>query len=131
MKMMSTDNFFGSVSQVHNVASGINSRINNSSTDQSTNIAVAGDVFGNLSAALQAGVSDAEQLATLLAAVEDMKRTRGGGGFAAAYQKFISPSTWRSLHRSSNHYRGCSWRAERARVRIRRLVELGLKAKGK
>jgi hypothetical protein len=90
MKMMSTDNFFGSVSQVHNVASGINSRINNSSTDQSTNIAVAGDVFGNLSAALQAGVSDAEQLATLLAAVEDMKRTRGGGGFAAAYQKFIS-----------------------------------------
>lgn len=82
--------FLGSSSHVHNTATGQNAKINNHSHDQSTNVAIGGDVFGGLKTALQAGVSDPQQLSQMLAAVDDMKQKQGGAGFAAAYQKFVA-----------------------------------------
>jgi hypothetical protein len=71
---------------------GPNARVNLQSTDNSTNIAVGGDLFGNLSAALRAKVGDEDKLQQLLSAVEEMKRTQSQSGFAAAYQKFVALS---------------------------------------
>lgn len=69
--------------------SGANARANIGSTDQSTNQIVLGDVFGDLKTAIEHGVSGEEQV-RLLAALEDMKSTRGGTGFAEAYQRFVT-----------------------------------------
>jgi hypothetical protein len=71
--------------------SGNNARVNVESRDQSTNVVIEGDVFGNLTAALKNGVKDEAQLGQLLAAVEEMRRTRDDkSSFASAYQKFVS-----------------------------------------
>jgi hypothetical protein len=70
--------------------SGANARVNIASQDHSTNIAVQGDVFGEIVAALQRSVTDKEELDGLLNAVADMKREQGRSGFAAAYQKFVA-----------------------------------------
>jgi hypothetical protein len=70
--------------------SGNNTRVNIASRDQSTNVVVEGDVFGDLAAALRSGVSDGEKLNQLLAAVDDMRREQNKPGFAIAYQKFVS-----------------------------------------
>lgn len=64
--------------------------VNIGSQDRSTNIAIQGDVFGDISAALQGVVKDADELHRLLSAVDEMKRQRGGAGFAAAYRSFVS-----------------------------------------
>jgi hypothetical protein len=69
---------------------GNNSRVNIASRDQSTNVVVEGDVFGNLIEALRRGVQDNHQLDKLLAAVEEMKGQKEKPGFAAAYKNFIS-----------------------------------------
>ncbi|WP_426037708.1 hypothetical protein [Brevundimonas sp. DC300-4] len=69
--------------------SGPNARANFGSTDNSTNQIVHGDVFGDLRAAIESGVSGDEK-APLLAAVADMKAKQGGSGFVDAYQKFIT-----------------------------------------
>ncbi|WP_092089357.1 hypothetical protein [Bradyrhizobium brasilense] len=82
--------FVGSSSHIHNVASGTNSRVNTSSTDNSTNINVSGDVFGDLTAALKSGVADQDRLAQLLTLVEEMQKSQKTPGFAATYQKFVS-----------------------------------------
>jgi hypothetical protein len=70
--------------------SGQNVRVNIGSHDQSTNIATQGDVFGDIAAALSGAVKNAEELNEILSVVDEMKRQRGGTGFAAAYQKFVS-----------------------------------------
>jgi hypothetical protein len=71
---------------------GNNSRVNIASTDQSTNVVVEGDVFGNLTAVLRKEVRDDADLDRLLAAVEEMRAKQKTPGFAAAYQKFVSIS---------------------------------------
>jgi hypothetical protein len=68
--------------------SGPNSRVNIGSQDHSINVA-ADNVFGEITAALKAGISDQNKLAELLATVEEMKRERGRSGFMQAYQKFV------------------------------------------
>jgi hypothetical protein len=70
--------------------SGNNTRVNIASRDQSTNLVVEGDVFGNLTAALRNGVQDGEKLSELLAAIDAMRREQNKPGFAVAYQKFVS-----------------------------------------
>jgi hypothetical protein len=69
---------------------GQNARVNIGSRDQSTNIATQGDVFGDIRAALQGAVKNADELQNLLAAVDGMKRQRGADGFGAAYRSFVS-----------------------------------------
>ena len=70
--------------------SGHNARVNIGSTDQSVNIAIEGDVFTEISAALDAHISDEKSKQELLAALEKMKNERSGSRFIAAYQNFIS-----------------------------------------
>jgi hypothetical protein len=70
--------------------SGLNARVNIGSRDHSTNIATRGDIFGDISAALQRVVTNAGELQRLLAAVDEMKRQSGGAGFAPAYRSFVS-----------------------------------------
>jgi hypothetical protein len=70
--------------------SGNNTRVNIASRDQSTNVVVKGDVFGNLETALRGGVQDAGKLNELLEAIEQMRREQRKPGFALAYQKFVS-----------------------------------------
>lgn len=69
--------------------SGSNARANVGSTDQSTNQIVQGDVFGDLKAVIESGVSGEEQV-KILAALDDMRSKRGGPGFADAYQRFVT-----------------------------------------
>jgi hypothetical protein len=52
-------------------------------------VIAADNVFGEISTALKAGISDSQKLIELLAAVEEMKRERGRSGFVQAYQKFV------------------------------------------
>lgn len=68
---------------------GANARVDIASRDQSTNI-VTGDIFGDLTAALKANVSDPDQLAKLIASIDDMRANQGQSGMSAAYQRFIS-----------------------------------------
>jgi hypothetical protein len=70
--------------------SGQNARVNIASHDHSTNIATQGDVFRDICAAFQDVVKNADELQRLLSAVDEMKRQRGGAGFAAAYRSFVS-----------------------------------------
>ena len=49
--------------------SGPNARVNLSSHDQSTNVAIEGDVFGNLTTKLRSEINDQEALEKLIAAV--------------------------------------------------------------
>jgi hypothetical protein len=53
--------------------SGNNSRVNIGSTDQSTNVVVEGDLFGNLTAVLRKEVREGPELDRLLTAVEEMR----------------------------------------------------------
>lgn len=69
---------------------GQNSRVNISSVDHSTNLAVGSDVFSQLQAQLDGNVSDRAELAKLTSLVEEMKRAQGKSGFASAFQKFVS-----------------------------------------
>lgn len=71
---------------------GHNSRVNIASVDRSTNVAVEGDVFGNLSAKLRKDLKNGPELARLLAAVEEMRAQKEKPGFAVAYQKFVAIS---------------------------------------
>lgn len=68
---------------------GANARVNIASQDQSTNIASAGDLFGDIVGALKSEIRDEKKLADLLLAVEAMKSQKGETGFVQAYQKFI------------------------------------------
>jgi hypothetical protein len=70
--------------------SGQNARVSIGSHDHSTNIATQGDVFGDISTALQGVVKNGDELRQLLSAVDEMKRQRGGAGFVAAYRSFVS-----------------------------------------
>jgi len=69
--------------------SGANARVNISSTDKSNNVAIAGDVFGDVAVALRSKIPDQGQLDQILAALSDLKAQRGQPSYAAAYQKFI------------------------------------------
>lgn len=70
--------------------SGLNARVNIGSHDQSSNVAVEGDIFGTLKAKLESEVTDREALKKLIAAVDEMQRQQGKSEFAGAYQKFVS-----------------------------------------
>lgn len=69
--------------------SGPNARVNVNSTDRSTNIVGDSAVFGDIRAAIIKGVPDEAARGGLIEAVDEMEATREGGGFVAAYQKFI------------------------------------------
>lgn len=74
----------------HINVSGQNARVNIGSADHSKNFAVGGDIFDSLKSAVQTSISDNAKVAELTAAIDEMKRQKGGPGFAVAYQKFIS-----------------------------------------
>jgi AbiTii len=69
---------------------GDNARINQNSTDNSTNTVVHGDFFGDLKARIRDGVQDPAKRDELVTAVEEMEGEKGKPGFAAAYAKFIA-----------------------------------------
>jgi hypothetical protein len=70
--------------------SGSNARVNIDSTDNSTNIVGDSAVFNDLRGAIRSGVGDDTERDKLISAVNDMDRQHGGGGFLAAYQKFMA-----------------------------------------
>ncbi|MHC2241326.1 hypothetical protein [Bradyrhizobium elkanii] len=70
--------------------SGNNARVNISSQDHSSNVVVQGDVFGDVTSALKAGVQDQEQLAHLLQGVNELRSAQGKSGYLTAYQKLIT-----------------------------------------
>lgn len=69
---------------------GQNPRVNIGSDDHSTNVATEGDVFGDITAALRGIVKNTDEFQRLVSAVDEMKRQRGGAGFADAYKSFVS-----------------------------------------
>lgn len=70
--------------------SGPNARVNVGSMDNSTNVVAEAAVFGDLAMAIRNGVADQAERDKLLSAVEAMKQAHSGGGFLAAYQRFMS-----------------------------------------
>jgi hypothetical protein len=70
--------------------SGSNARVNIASTDNSSNIAIHGDLFGDVEAALRSKVTDQGQLDQILSSLAEMKRQNGQPGYVAAYQKFMA-----------------------------------------
>jgi hypothetical protein len=70
--------------------SGANARVNIASTDKSTNVAIQGDVFGNIEAALRSKVADQGQLDQILSSLSELKNQSGRSGYIAAYQKFMA-----------------------------------------
>lgn len=74
-----TNNFYGD-----------NARINQNSTDNSTNTVVHGNLFGDLKTSIEQGVSDEVERRALVDAIADMQSEQGKVGFAGAYGKFIS-----------------------------------------
>lgn len=69
---------------------GPNSRVNLNSTDNSTNIAHTGDVFGDMRNAIQTGVADPARRAEILSAIDEAEKAKGTSGFLSAYQKVVS-----------------------------------------
>jgi hypothetical protein len=78
----------GNYNSVH--VTGSNARINIGSHDHSMNIVTEGDIFTYITDALHEDVKSPDELRKLLSAVDEMKRQRGGAGFAAAYRSFVS-----------------------------------------
>jgi hypothetical protein len=70
--------------------SGSNPRVNIGSTDNSSNIAIQGDLFGNIEAALRSTVTDQGQLDQILSSLTELRGQRGQLGYIAAYQKFMA-----------------------------------------
>ena len=69
--------------------SGENARVNIGSTDNSTNVVNNSGVFADLIHAIEGGLTNKTQKAVLIEAVKEMEKTKGTGGFIAAYQKFM------------------------------------------
>lgn len=69
--------------------SGQNARVNVHSTDNSTNVAGGGDIFGDIATAVQKGVSDEEERLAIIQAVAMMKEQQGKSGFRQAYRDFM------------------------------------------
>ncbi len=69
---------------------GPNSRVNINSTDNSTNVAYAGDLFGDMRNVIQAGVADPARRSEIVAAIDDAERAKGTTNFLSAYQKVVS-----------------------------------------
>ena len=69
--------------------SGPNARVNLNSTDNSTNIASNGDVFGDLAAAVQNGVPEEQGRLAIIQAIAAMKEQAGRTGFGQAYRDFM------------------------------------------
>lgn len=74
-----TNNFYGD-----------NARINQNSTDNSTNTVVNGSLFGDLKSSIEQGVADDAERKALVEAIAAMQSTQGKAGFAGAYGKFIA-----------------------------------------
>lgn len=72
-----------------NIFTGANARINQHSTDNSSNIVNNGNLFGDLKSSIEQGVSDEAQRKALVAAIADMEAKQGNVGFAGAYGRFI------------------------------------------
>ncbi|WP_341897269.1 hypothetical protein [Sphingobium sp. YR657] len=68
---------------------GDNARVNVGSADNSINIVNKDNVFGNLTDAIDKGVSAVDHKAILIEAVKEMENAKGSSSFAAAYQKFV------------------------------------------
>jgi len=69
--------------------SGPNARVNLHSTDNSTNITNSGDVFSDMAAAVQKGVSDEDRRLEIIQAIAMMKEQEGRTGFKQAYRDFM------------------------------------------
>jgi hypothetical protein len=69
--------------------SGPNARVNIGSTDNSTNTVRTGDVFADMRQAIEAGVTDPERKAEIMAAINEAESAKGSGGFLKAYQNIV------------------------------------------
>lgn len=70
--------------------SGPNSRVNVNSTDNSTNVSYAGDLFGDMRTAIQSGVADPVRRSEIVAAINEAEQAKGSAGFLSAYQRVVS-----------------------------------------
>jgi hypothetical protein len=70
--------------------SGPNARVNINSHDQSTNLAVAGDLFGSLRETIERGIPNDTERARIVELVGDLEAAKDRGGFLAAYQRLIA-----------------------------------------
>lgn len=70
--------------------SGPNARVNLHSTDQSTNMASRGDIFGDMATAIQNGVQDEDSRLAIIQAIALMKEQQGKSGFQDSYRNFMS-----------------------------------------
>jgi hypothetical protein len=68
---------------------GDNSRVNQNSTDNSTNQVFQGDVFERITRRVQEEVKDPAKSDILIASVGDMKKQSKGPDFAKAYANFV------------------------------------------
>lgn len=69
---------------------GLNPRVNIGSTDNSTNTAVSGNLFSDIRCAVESGVSDPAQQASLLSKIDDVEKAKGTGNLIQAYQQLIA-----------------------------------------
>lgn len=69
---------------------GPNSRVNINSTDNSTNIAYTGDLFGDMRNAINAGVADTAKRSEIIAAIDEAEQSKGSSGFLSSYQKVVA-----------------------------------------
>lgn len=69
--------------------SGPNARVNLHSTDNSMNVSVGGDVFGDLATAIHKGVDDEDSRLAIIQAIAAMKAEQGKPSFKDAYRNFM------------------------------------------
>lgn len=74
-----TNNFYGD-----------HARINQNSTDQSNNIILNGNLFGELKTRFVTEVGEGTERTRILSAVDEMEAQRGKPGYAVAYANFIA-----------------------------------------
>jgi len=70
--------------------SGVNSRVNISSVDSSTNTVLSGDIFNDLRRAVESGVHDASTRAALIRKIDDAEKARDTDRFVQAYQAVVA-----------------------------------------
>lgn len=69
--------------------SGDNARVNIQSTDNSVNVVNSGSMFSEMRDAITKGVTDREQVAAILAAIDRVEQDKGTSGFLGAYQHLV------------------------------------------
>jgi hypothetical protein len=83
---------------------GHNPRVNQNSTDNSTNIAyISGDLFVQMNEKASS-INDENARKEILARLDELERTQGSGGVLRAYQNFITSAAKKRCSEAQ-----CAW----------------------